>query len=155
MLKRIIFFSIVIISFYACTNDELVYKTNDELIQEFLLKNNINDTIADPSGLYLKIIETGLEEGLPLGDIMADTISIDSLDISVTYTGYLLGSGQIIDQSTEEIEFQLSDLIGGWIIGIPYLRKGGRVQLFIPSYLGYGTEPIWFDLTLVDFTFRE
>ncbi len=150
------FFSIVIISFYSCINDEFVYKTNDELFQEFFLKNNINDTIADPSGLYLKIIETGLEDGLPLGDIMvADTISIDNVDISVTYTGYLLESGQIIDQSTEEIEFQLSNLIGGWIIGIPYLRKGERVQLFIPSYLGYGTEPIWFDLTLVDFTFRE
>jgi len=53
----------------------------------------------------------------------------------------------------------LSSLIEGWKIGIPLIKKGGRIKLIIPSALAYGctgyasippNTPLYFDVTLTD-----
>ena len=80
-------------------------------------------------------------------------------DVTVAYTGYFL-DGQIFDGSDQQgVTFNLSGVIEGWTIGIPFFREGGTGKLLIPSALGYGSSNsgsipansvLIFDVTLVD-----
>lgn len=57
--------------------------------------------------------------------------------ISVKYTGRLQ-NGTIFD-SSNGATFNLSQLIVGWQQGIPYIGKGGKITLYLPPSLGYGS----------------
>jgi FKBP-type peptidyl-prolyl cis-trans isomerase FkpA len=85
--------------------------------------------------------------------------------VTVSYTGRVNTSSSTFDDGTNK-EFKLGVLISGWKKGIPLIQKGGRIKLFIPPSLGYGTREIKdgsgavlipsnsitvFDITLVDF----
>jgi FKBP-type peptidyl-prolyl cis-trans isomerase len=78
--------------------------------------------------------------------------------VFVTYTGKLL-NGRLFDQATSPVSFYLGQVIEGWQMGIPLIKKGGRIKLLIPSSYGYGcngysTIPgdavLFFDVTLTD-----
>src|ERR1700761_3068592 len=60
--------------------------------------------------------------------------------IKVAYTGHLT-DGTIFDQQNS-FATQLSNLIDGWQQGVPLIRKGGRIWLYIPPSLGYGGQAI-------------
>ena len=125
-------------------------KVDDGVIVKFLADKNI---IAEKhaSGVYYKILEPG-----------SGTITYGpNTQVSAKYTGRLL-SGSIFDQTaTQPIAFRLGDVIVGWQIGVPLIKKGGKIRLFIPSGYGYGQQgsgPIPgnavldFDIELVDVT---
>lgn len=57
--------------------------------------------------------------------------------ISVKYTGRLT-NGTIFD-SSNGATFNLSQLIVGWQQGIPYIGKGGKIKLYLPPSLAYGS----------------
>ena len=60
--------------------------------------------------------------------------------VTVHYHGTLL-DGTVFDSSVERgepISFSLGQVIPGWQEGIPYLKKGGKGKLIIPSHLAYG-----------------
>jgi FKBP-type peptidyl-prolyl cis-trans isomerase FkpA len=61
-------------------------------------------------------------------------------EITVAYTGTLT-NGQVFDQQSSYAT-QLSNLIDGWQQGVPLIRKGGRIWLYIPPSLGYGQQSI-------------
>lgn len=76
--------------------------------------------------------------------------------VSVRYTGKLL-NGVTFDSGTATLS--LSNVIEGWQIGIPLIKKGGRIQLLIPSALAYGcngrsaippNSVLFFDVSLID-----
>lgn len=78
--------------------------------------------------------------------------------ISVTYTGHLM-NGDVFNQTSDPVSFNLFQLIDGWKNGIPLLKEGGRIMLFVPPSLGYGNSDyrgipgnsvLIFDITLVD-----
>lgn len=99
---------------------------DDQLIQEYLVDNNLVAE-KDPSGLYYIIEQQGTG---------AECNS--SSDVRVAYTGYFL-DGEIFDGSSSQgVTFNLSGVIEGWKIGIPYFREGGSGKLLIPSALAYG-----------------
>ncbi len=58
--------------------------------------------------------------------------------VSVNYKGSLMSDGSVFDESTNAITFPLSNLIAGWQIGIPLIKQGGSITLYIPSVYGYG-----------------
>lgn len=109
--------------------------------------NSINYT-EDPSGLLYEIITPG-------NGIVPQNTSI----VSAVYTGKLL-NGNTFDAAANPVSFSLSSVIDGWKIGIPKIKKGGRIKLVIPSALGYsctGTgssippnSPLFFEVTLYD-----
>ena len=61
--------------------------------------------------------------------------------VKINYTGWLT-DGTVFDSTTGKapIEFQLSDLIQGWQIGIPGMKPGGIRKLVIPPEKGYGNQ---------------
>ena len=78
--------------------------------------------------------------------------------VSVVYTGKLLNGNQF-DASANPVRLALSGVIKGWQIGIPLIKKGGRIKMVIPSSLAYGctgqgsiapNSPLYFEVTLTD-----
>jgi FKBP-type peptidyl-prolyl cis-trans isomerase FkpA len=68
--------------------------------------------------------------------------------------------GTVFDQTTTQpLNFPLGNVIVGWQIGVPLIKKGGKIRLLIPSGYGYGqggsgkipsNAVLDFDIELVD-----
>ena len=79
--------------------------------------------------------------------------------VSVRYTGKLM-NGSIFDSNTGvPVQFLLNQVIAGWQLGLPLIKKGGRIKMVIPSSLAYGctgqgsiapNSPLYFEVTLTD-----
>ncbi len=108
---------------------ELVYVNyateNDEQIQNYL---SDNDIIAEKTetGLYYTINTIGTGDQPTLTN-----------NVTVTYSGYFLND-QVFDESTDNINFDLSTLIPGFAEGMTYLNEGGSGTFFIPAHLAFG-----------------
>lgn len=59
-------------------------------------------------------------------------------DVSVKYTGKLL-NGTVFEQNNSTTTLPLANLITGWQIGLRKIGKGGKINLYIPASLGYGS----------------
>lgn len=59
--------------------------------------------------------------------------------VEVRYKG-MLTNGQVFDSSSTPIPLLLSNVIYGWRNGIPLLKQGGKITLYIPPSLGYGDQ---------------
>lgn len=62
--------------------------------------------------------------------------------IGVTYNGKLLladNSNPTFDSNTAGVGFYLGGTIVGWQKGIPLIKAGGSITLYIPPSLAYGT----------------
>ncbi|MEO5591919.1 MAG: FKBP-type peptidyl-prolyl cis-trans isomerase [Chitinophagaceae bacterium] len=58
--------------------------------------------------------------------------------VAVTYSG-ALPNGFVFDHSDTPVLFPLATLIEGWRKGIPLLKKGGAIILYVPPSMGYGS----------------
>lgn len=134
MKKYLLFFAVFTILFSACkkttttTVDPAVQaKIDDDKIQAYLKLHPEITTTKDASGLYYQIVTPGSGA--------APTVNST---VRVAYTGKLLDDGSTF-QTAANYSNVLSGLIKGWQIGIPFIKSGGRIILYIPSALGYGT----------------
>lgn len=146
------YFSIVVLFLLAltgCEKEKSQAEKDDEIINNYLTENN-KEATKHSSGLYYQIIEEGAG-GHP---------NINSL-IEFRYKGYLTNNN-VFDETTgsETVNYPLSRLIPGWQYCIPLLQKGGKGIFYIPSGLGYGSQPtgsipansvLIFDIELVNF----
>ncbi len=84
--------------------------------------------VTAKEGIYYKILKPGTGAQVKLTDT-----------VTVHYKGYTFGNNIIFDQTkTEPATFGLTRLIKGWQIGVPLLKVGGKIQLYIPSGQAYG-----------------
>lgn len=119
LITSMLLFSIL---FSACKKNETLPS-----IEEYLTSNNlISSVVKDTRGFYYKILEPG----------SGATATISS-KVKTLYKG-MLTNGNIFDQSTSPIEFPLGNVILGWQYGIPLIKPGGRIILYLPPSLGYG-----------------
>ncbi len=116
----VVFFDITVVDY----NTDNYKKRDEALIRAYLDSTGI-EAQRDTSGLYYKIKKSGS------GGLIPDNSMID-----VNYIGKLL-NGNVIDKG-DNIYLELPSLIKGLIVGLPKIEKGGEIQLFIPSYMGYG-----------------
>jgi len=58
--------------------------------------------------------------------------------VTVNYEGKLT-NGTVFDSNPNGGPFFLYQLIPGWQAGIPLIKNGGSIRLFIPPSLGYGS----------------
>ena len=96
-------------------------------LQAYLASKSITAT-QDPAGFFYIIVAPGT----------GATPNLSST-ITVKYSG-TLENGSEFDHNSNPAgnTFPLAGLILGWQKGIPLIRKGGSIKLFLPPTLGYG-----------------
>jgi len=99
-----------------------------QVIVDYLAANNISAT-KHSSGMYYQIVQQG-SGGSPN----------NCSSIAINYTGKL-SNGNKFDEG-KNVAFTLSSLIEGWKHGLPLIQKGGKIMLYIPPTLGYGSSDI-------------
>ena len=97
-----------------------------QAVQDYLTANGLQAT-QHCSGLFYRI------------DVMGTgaTPNLCS-DITVTYEGKL-ANGNVFDSRSTPATLNLSGVILGWKDGIPLIKAGGRIYLYIPPTLAYGS----------------
>ena len=115
------------------TSSLMAQDTNSNLEkgQAFLKENASKPGVkTTPSGLQYKVIT----EGHGKKPKATDTVLVH-------YRGTTI-DGQEFDSSykrNEPISFPLNGVIPGWTEGVQLMKEGGKIQLFIPSNLAYGS----------------
>ena len=111
---------------------------------KFCTDNNITYT-EHPSGLLYQIMIPGSGAAL-------DATSI----VDAIYTGKFL-NGVTFEANATPARFGLNQVIEGWRIGIPLVKRGGKIRLIIPSALAYScvgnrsippNTPLYFEVTV-------
>ncbi|HVG14829.1 MAG TPA: FKBP-type peptidyl-prolyl cis-trans isomerase [Chitinophagaceae bacterium] len=115
----------------TCTYDSCAVKapaSEIQAVQAYLASKNITAT-QHCSGLFYRVETVGT------GNVVPSACSF----ISAKYKGSLT-NGNVFDQTTgaSTLDYPLSNLIKGWINGLPYIRSGGKIHLYVPPTLGYG-----------------
>ena len=87
--------------------------------------------ILHPGGFYYEISAAGT------GTVTPAVCST----VTVKYAGYLT-NGFKFDENTTGVFFTLGQLIVGWQRGIPLIKKGGSINLYLPPSLGYGATAV-------------
>ena len=88
-----------------------------------------------PSGFFYEIANPGS------GTVIPGVCS----NVTVKYAGYLTNNSKFDDSSPtypNGISFLLGQLILGWQKGIPLVKKGGSLSLYLPPSLGYGNQDV-------------
>jgi FKBP-type peptidyl-prolyl cis-trans isomerase FkpA len=98
--------------------------SEQQLVKHYLDSLGVIATLH-PRGFYYKIDSLGM-----------DPAPGECSSITVAYKGQMT-NGMIFDQQNSYAT-QLSNLIDGWQQGVPLIKKGGRIWLYIPPSLGYG-----------------
>ncbi|WP_198664818.1 FKBP-type peptidyl-prolyl cis-trans isomerase [Lewinella sp. IMCC34191] len=102
-------------------------------LEEFIDSDSIAYSELNSTGLYYFISDSG---------------SMDKPVLSDTVVAHYRGAftnGVIFDQTTTAngpAQFQLTDVIEGWQLGVPLIGKGGEIRLLIPFELAYGDQPL-------------
>lgn len=120
----------------SCSKKKCAYKddgiiapqSEQQSVKHYLDSLGITATLH-PRGFYYKIDTLGLDPAP--GECSA---------ISAAYSGELT-NGAIFDQQTSYAT-ELSNLIDGWQLGVPLIKKGGSIWLYIPPSLGYGGQSV-------------
>jgi FKBP-type peptidyl-prolyl cis-trans isomerase FkpA len=116
-------------------------------VEANLTANNITNAIKHPRGFYYIIENQGTGNNPTV-----------CTNVAFTYKGQLT-NGTVFDQSTTPVLYPLSQLITGWQLGLPLVKTGGKIKLFLPPSLGYGSAAIpgipansvlIFDVTVVE-----
>lgn len=100
----------------------------EQALTAYLTANSITAT-RDSSKMYYQIIAPGTGASPNLCS-----------NILIKYSGKL-SSGTLFD-SQDNSAFVLGTLIDGWKIGVPLIKKGGQIRLYIPPSLGYGSSDV-------------
>lgn len=114
----------------------------------FANSNGITPT-THASGMLYQVISAG-----------AGATPTATSTVSVRYTGKFL-DGRVFDTNATgtPVSFGLNQVIQGWQIGLPLIKKDGVIKLIIPSSLAYGCKgygsipgdtPLYFEIQLLD-----
>lgn len=140
MKKIIVMILVSAFAFSACKKETAKCNFNEsstvasqsesDSVNRYLVANNISGTTKHPAGFYYKIQNAGSGTSAP---------SLCSY-LTVGYAGYYF-SGAVLDATTgnQTVGFNLGELIIGWQKGLPLIRSGGSIDLYLPPSMAYGT----------------
>lgn len=124
------------------------YRIDSTKIVAYAAANNITNLQHDSLGIFYQIVTRGESDSVK-----------GAASVNVAYIGSFLDK-KVFD-SSYNANFDLNRVISGWTIGIPKIRKGGEINLFLPSYFAYGPQGqgkipgntvLVFNVKLKDFT---
>ena len=103
-------------------------------LKDSLYTHNITDFTADPSGIMYHVDTNGTGKGITN---LCSTLSM-------TYRGSYFGGTGAFDSTTGTAlaTFQLGQVIVGLQYGIPFIKTGGQITIYIPPTLGYGATAV-------------
>jgi FKBP-type peptidyl-prolyl cis-trans isomerase FkpA len=102
---------------------------NSETLEEYIKRAGITDAVKDSRGFYYKIINEGQ------GNNPTATSRV-----TVFYKGTRT-NGVIFDHtSNSPVSLGLNQVILGWQYGVPLIKPGGKIILYLPPSLGYGSQ---------------
>ena len=117
---------------YLEKRQQVVLLENKAKGEEFLAANAKKDgVVTTESGLQYRIIEAGND----VKPSAQDTVWVH-------YKGTLI-DGTTFDEvpaEAEAISLTLNRVVAGWTEGLQLIGEGGKIELFIPSELGYGEQ---------------
>ena len=97
----------------------------EQAILNYLTANSITAS-KHGSGMYYEILAPG-----------SGTVPGLCSTVLIKYSGKLT-NGTVFDSSNNAV-FTLGSLIEGWKVGLPLIKPGGEIRLYIPPTLGYGS----------------
>ena len=101
-----------------------------ETLEAYITRAGITDAIKDSRGFYYKIVTEGTGVNPTVNS-----------KVTIYYKGTLT-NGSIFDQTgAAPATFNLNQLILGWQYGLPLIKPGGKIILYLPPSLGYGSSP--------------
>jgi FKBP-type peptidyl-prolyl cis-trans isomerase FkpA len=128
---------IFVIAFASCNKEpkceynECSFKAPSNEIQavkDYLAANNITAT-EHCSGLFYRLEKPG-----------SGTRPNACSYVLANYKG-MLTNGHVFDQSPPQgVPFEMNGVITGWTNGLQQVKEGGRIHLYIPPSLGYGSQ---------------
>jgi FKBP-type peptidyl-prolyl cis-trans isomerase FkpA len=139
MNRTLLILLVLIAGFSACkkTVDPMIqYKAqaaiDDKIISDYLTSHpGLGAKRIDTSGVFY-IINPG-EEGT------GNDLFTNSTQVTVGYTAQILTTGVVIAQTNDfHPSFPLGSVIRGWQLGIPLIKKNGKIRLLVPSRYAYG-----------------
>jgi FKBP-type peptidyl-prolyl cis-trans isomerase FkpA len=113
----------------SCDYDPCSFKapaTEIAAVQHYMDSVGVTGTTQHCSGLFYKIENPGTGK-------TPEACS----GVNVKYKGRFT-NGQVFDSSNTGIDISLADVIRGWVNGVPLVKEGGKIALYIPPSLGYG-----------------
>lgn len=116
---------------YISKRNAYTSELNQKKGEKFLDENKMKDGIVvTESGLQYRILESG-------NDVKAgpkDTVYVH-------YTGTLIDGTEFdaSDKAGEPVKMFMNRVIKGWTEGLQLIGEGGKIQLYIPADLAYGT----------------
>jgi FKBP-type peptidyl-prolyl cis-trans isomerase FkpA len=117
-----------------CVTNTSGVPTSTEItdVQAYLTSKNITNAVQDSRGFFYVITNAG-----------AGASAGPSSTVVVKYVGTLT-SGTEFDRNKNAggETFPLNQLIKGWQYGIPLIKKGGSITLYLPPTLGYGCNAV-------------
>lgn len=140
-MKRILLGALILSACFAgCkkTNDAVaVIKAqqliDDKLINDYLKNKGLTATVIDSAGVSTSIYYT--IDTLGVGN----DIFSSATTVTVGYTGrILLNDSVFVKTDNFHPSFVLGSTIKGWQYGIPKIKTGGTITLYVPSHYAYG-----------------
>ncbi|MGG9963802.1 FKBP-type peptidyl-prolyl cis-trans isomerase [Ferruginibacter sp. SUN106] len=141
MIKKLLVFSSVVVLLSSCVKSKdtgcqykestVVAPASEQATLQTYVNANDPAAILHPSGFYYKITAPST------GSVTPGVCS----SVTVRYSGYLT-NGTKFDENLSGINFVLGGLIIGWQKGIPLIKKGGTITLYLPPSLGYGSNAV-------------
>lgn len=116
----------------SCSFDACAFKASAQeirTINDYLTNNSLIGT-QHCSGMFYRVENPGT--GAAPGPCS---------NVAVTYKAYLF-NGTVFDQSATPVALSLSQTITGWRSGVPLVKAGGRIVLYVPPSLGYGNQDV-------------
>jgi FKBP-type peptidyl-prolyl cis-trans isomerase FkpA len=137
-MKKIIPYLALVLLFTNCTKtktptcpytESAAVATPAEIaeVQNYLFGKGITNAVQHPSGIFYKISNAGT------GTVTPTVCN----NVSVKYEGYL-STGNKFEENTSS--FTLGEVILGWQKGVPLIKTGGIITLYIPPSLAYGSQ---------------
>lgn len=105
---------------------------DDKIVADYIAANGLSGVaqkVSDTCGVYYIILEPG----------QGNDLYTTSTYVTVGDTARVLGqTTPFYETDNFHPSYQLSQVILGWSLGIPKVKKGGLIRLIVPSRYAYG-----------------